>query len=105
MKLLTEEIRKQLPKLGSTDGQGGAAVVQVKFFDPYGSWTWYATEFDGEDMFFGLVDGFEVELGEFSLSELASVRNRFGLGIERDLHFAPRPLSSLSCCPGWLKSA
>lgn len=103
MELLTKEIRERLPELGTTDGQYGNAVVQAKFFDPTGSWTWYATEFDGKDEFFGLVDGFEVELGPFSLSELESVRGRFGLGIERDIHFQPRPLRELTCCPDWLK--
>ena len=30
------------------------------------------------------------ELGYTSLAEMASVRGRFGLGIERDLHFEPK---------------
>ena len=37
---------------------------------PASDWTWYATEYDGEDLFFGLVSGFEVELGYFSRTEL-----------------------------------
>ena len=93
MKLLTKEIEKKLPALGATDSKGDEAVAVVKFFDPCGSWTWYATEYDPETRtFFGLVDGFEEELGYFSLDELASVKNRFGLGIERDLHWKARPL-------------
>jgi hypothetical protein len=95
MKLLTAANRKALPPLGSTDGKGMDAVAVVKFFDPTGSWSWYATEFDGEDTFFGLVHGFEKELGYFSLSELATTKVRFGLGIERDLHFTPTKLSDL----------
>ncbi len=35
--------------------------------------------------------GFEVEIGSFSLSELQTTKVRFGLGIERDLHFRPMP--------------
>jgi hypothetical protein len=35
----------------------------VKYFTPDSNWTWYASEFDGEDTFFGPVAGFEVELG------------------------------------------
>lgn len=89
MKLLTEGIKKAFPAWASTDGQGDSAKVIVKFFDPTGSWTWYATEFDGEDTFFGLVCGHEQELGYFSLSELQSVRGALGLGIERDLHIGP----------------
>ena len=96
MMLLTKANRKDLPALYSQDGKGGDAIAVVKFFDPTGSWTWYATEFDGEDTFFGLVDGHEKELGYFSLSELKSVRGRFGLGIERDRYFTPKPLKEIA---------
>jgi hypothetical protein len=63
------------------------ALAQVKFFISDAQWTWYASEFDGEDIFFGLVIGLEIELGYFSLSELKSVKGPLGLPIERDLHF------------------
>lgn len=95
MKLLTKEIQKKLPALYATDGQGKEAVAHVKFFALGSNWTWYATEFDGEDTFFGLVEGFEKELGYFSLKELESVQY-FGIqGIERDLHWTPRKLSEI----------
>jgi len=85
MKLLTKENLKNLPGLGSTDGQGDQAIVRVKFFTPWMGWTWYATEYDPETRtFFGLVDGFEKELGYFSLDELESINGPFGLKIERD---------------------
>ena len=29
--------------------------MYVKFFDPWSQWTWYATEFDGKNEFFGIV--------------------------------------------------
>jgi len=96
MMLLTQENKKNLPALYSQDGKGTEAVAHVKFFDPCGSWTWYATEFDGQDLFFGLVDGHEKELGYFSLSELSSIRGRFGLGIERDRNWKPRKLSEIA---------
>lgn len=75
-------------------------VPVAKLFSPVGAATWLATELgeDG-DTLFGLADlGFGCpELGSFSLSELASVRLPFGLGIERDLGFASEvPLSSWS---------
>jgi hypothetical protein len=95
MKLLTNEIRRKLPPLGSTEEQGMDAIARVKFFTPDSSWTWYATEFDGKDIFFGLVIGFEKELGTFSLSELESVRGPWGLPIERDRFFKPTPLAEL----------
>ena len=94
MKLLTKEILSKLPPLYSQENNPDP-TVQVKFFDPCGSWTWYGIEFDGKDQFFGLVDGFEEELGYFSLSELASVKNKMGLGIERDRYFKPKPLSEV----------
>tara|TARA_B100001123_G_C15019489_1_gene910920 strand:+ start:163 stop:438 length:276 start_codon:yes stop_codon:yes gene_type:complete len=90
MKLLTKELRRKLPKLGSTEHEEDPVAI-VKYFTPFGNYTWYATEFDGEDTFFGLVDGYVSELGYFSLStfEAASAR------IERDLWFKPTPLSAL----------
>ncbi len=94
MKLLTKASRKQLPPLYSQDGKGGEAVAYVKFF--LGGYTWWATEFDGQDTFFGLVEGHEKELGYFSLSELQSVRGPMGLPAERDLHFHPTKLSEIA---------
>jgi len=41
------------------------------------------------DFLWGIVDGFEVEIGSFSLSELQTARNHLGIGIERDLYFKP----------------
>jgi len=90
MKLLTKENRKALPPLYSNENTKDPRAI-VKFFTPFSSWTWYATEFDGDDTFFGLVDGFEKELGYFTLSELESL----GPKIERDLWFTPTPLSEL----------
>lgn len=55
--------------------------------------TWYALEFDEVDTFFGLIIGFEAELGYFSLSELQAARGPLGLPIERDVHFQPTRLS------------
>jgi hypothetical protein len=96
MKLMTKTVAKSLPALGATDGQGDAAVARVKFFNPTGSFSWFASEYDpATGMFFGLVKGHETELGYFSLAELSAIRGRFGLGIERDLHFTPTTLGDL----------
>ncbi len=94
MMLLTKVNRAQLPALYSQDNLGEEAIVYVKFFTPDANWIWYCTEFSPEDgIFFGLVDGLEVELGYFSLAELKEIRGRFGLGIERDRHWQPRTLA------------
>jgi hypothetical protein len=70
-------------------------VARVKFFTPDAGWTWWASEFDGEDVFFGLVHGAEKELGYFRLSDLRDIRGGFGLPVERDRHFRPKTLREL----------
>jgi len=109
MELLDDESRTKLPALYSNDQLGLKALAQVKYFTPDGDWTWYASEgsyvdedgyFDTDKekvdyLFFGLVIGFEIELGYFSLSELTQVRGALGLPIERDLYFKPKPLGEL----------
>jgi len=97
VELLTKEILSKLPKLYSNEKKNPKDIpIIVKFFDPTGSWTWYATEGEqqnGDFRFFGLVRGFENELGYFSLNELKSVKVGFGLGIERDRHFGKHTLA------------
>jgi len=90
--LIPQEVVDGLPKIGETDGQKDP-LLQVKFFYPDFDWTWYVMEFDGDDEFFGLVDGFEKELGYFRLSELMGNRGTLGLEIGRDMFFTPVVLS------------
>jgi Protein of unknown function (DUF2958) len=91
MKLLTKELIRKIPKLYAQDGEGWNAIAYVKFFALFSDWTWFVTEYDGEETFFGLVIGHEAELGYFSLSELQSLDWR----IERDLYFTPTPINEL----------
>ena len=91
MKLLTEEIKKQLPPMGEQDNSKDP-MVYVKFFCPWNHWTWFGYEFDGDDVLFGYVKGEYAEYGTFSIAELESVRGPMGLRIERDIHFTPKPL-------------
>jgi hypothetical protein len=101
MELLTKELREKFPKLYATEKvPAEEKVVIAKFFQPWGSWTWYAVEFDGEDRFFGLVDGFELEWGYFSLSELQSIKGFGGLGIERDLYFGHPKIKDVPALQG-----
>lgn len=101
MKLLSKEIRKRIPPLYKQENRGDQAIAYVKFFSSTSSWTWFATEGqpmldeEGKEVdfrFFGLVYGHEKELGYFTLNQLASVKLAFGLGIERDMYFSPKPL-------------
>lgn len=93
--LLPSAIREQLPELYSGEEYGLEAKALVKFFTPDSSWSWFASEFDGEDIFFGLVVGLEIELGYWSLAELEEVRGPLGLPIERDLYYEPKTLKEL----------
>lgn len=97
MKLLTKNLKTKLPPLGSTDHLGDAAIAQVKFFSIWSNWRWFATEFDGLDTFFGLVQGQEIELGYFSLSEMQSIRHpRFGISaIERDIDWQCQTIAEI----------
>lgn len=88
MELLSPELRAELPKLYTQDGNSNPTVF-AKFFFPAGSWTWFVTEGepDGDDFrFFGYVVGEFDEWGYFSLNELRSI-DMHGLTVERDLYF------------------
>lgn len=65
----------------------------VKLFTPDGAATWLLSDiYPGDtDFAFGLCDlGLgEPELGDVCLSELAALRGRLGLPVERDRHFTP----------------
>jgi len=97
MELMTQELETVFPALYSQEDKDPKDIkVIAKFFDPCGSWTWYATEYDPKErLFFGYVRGFENELGYFSLDELSSVKGPLGLGIERDLHFGEHTLAEV----------
>jgi hypothetical protein len=91
---IPDEVREKIPRLYATENVADP-TVWVKLFTPDSSWTWFITEYDGEDLCFGLVKGHETELGYFSLAEIAAVRGPLKLRIERDLWFEPKPLSGV----------
>jgi len=108
MKLLTKEIEKRIPKLDSTEITAiHEKRIAVKYFTPDSHWTWYAFEGERDDtgdvIFFGVVDGFEIEMGYFSLRELAAVRGPRGLPVERDLYFGTPKVSEVSELSSWAK--
>lgn len=91
--LITDEQRAQLLANGrqSLEQENFDPAPVVKLFTPDAGATWLLTEIDPDDHdhAFGLCDlglGFP-ELGWISLAEVASVRGRLGLPVERDLHF------------------
>jgi len=89
MKLMTKEIEGKIPALYSQEKVSNPKII-VKFFHPLSDWSWFVTEGDrqedGDFLFFGLVHGFEKELGYFTLKQLEEVKVK-GLGIERDMYF------------------
>lgn len=93
MQLITDEIRRALPRLNANKSTApGDIMIHARFFTPDSSWTWWIAEFDGDDTLFGFVEGFEAEWGTISLAELSSASGPMGLPVERDLHFKPGPI-------------
>jgi hypothetical protein len=97
MTLMDDEISRALPSMGSTEHlPEGQRMVQFKYFDPCGSWTWYAMEFDAiERRFYGLVDGMALEYGYWMLHELEKYEGPLGIGIERDTSWTPKTARSV----------
>jgi len=71
----------------------GNPVAVIRLFHPPSGWEWYIAEADRQTReAFGLVVGQEIELGYFSLDELAEIRP---FRVERDLYFHPCPLKDI----------
>lgn len=94
MKLITEAMRAQLVK-NFIDVENGLSPMDLlpvaKLFYPAGAATWLLayTPPDEPEIAWGLADlglGYP-ETGDIYLPELLEFRGRWGLGIERDLHF------------------
>lgn len=96
--LIPDSIRKQLPKLYSTEKELiGDKVAYARYFFPMGAYTAYLLEYDPKSRIgFGAVTmGYGWELGNMSLDEMEGVKVR-GLGIERDLYFSPKKLYEIA---------
>lgn len=89
MKLITKALEKRFAKVGDQSEKENPIFI-AKFFDPVGSATWYATEYDPNNKICnGYVTGLGYdEWGSFSITEMESIVRPFGLGIERDIHFS-----------------
>ena len=96
MELLTQELIEQIPPLYEQEGKGENALAYVKLCTPDSNFTWFITEYDADEkMCFGLIDGFEKELGYFSLNEIEQIKGSMGLKVERDISFRPTKLKDL----------
>ena len=97
MKLITQEIKSKAPAIGATEMLAADEVkIIAKFFNPAGAGSWYMTEYDPDTgIAFGAANIFELELGEFSIPELAAIKLPMGLSIERDLYFGEHTLADV----------
>ena len=88
MKLITKTLEDHFAQVGDQSEISNPLII-AKFFNPCGSQTWYASEYDKErQICFGYVTGMAFdEWGTFSIQELESLKLPFGLKIERDLYF------------------
>ena len=97
--LMTEKLADTIPALGANSNVADCddILAPAKLFSPYSNWTWYITEMDPETgQCFGLVEGFERELGYFDLSELAETTVFGGVpAVERDLYWEPKTLGEI----------
>ena len=99
--LMTKDLADTIPPMYAnenvSDEDYDAVVARVKLFSPYNGWYWFITEWDAETgQCFGLVKGFETELGYFDLTELSEV-TVFGStpAVERDLDWKPQTLGEI----------
>ena len=97
--LMTKELGDTIPALYANENvkDYDSVLAPAKLFSPYSNWTWYITEWEAETgLCFGLVEGFETELGYFDLTELAEVTVFGGVpAVERDLYWKPTTLGEI----------
>ena len=97
MKILTKEVLDAFAKQGRTGNKSAKDIkIVMKLFNPTGAGTWYLYEKEDDDIYWGFVNLGDIdcaECGTVSMNELMAFRGRFGLGIERDMHFKPLSMS------------
>jgi hypothetical protein len=116
MKLIPKDMEAALLRNGRVrealeqEGKAEADFFPVvKLFTPDAGCTWLLTELDPDDpdIAHGLCDlGLGcAELGSVRISEIESVRGRFGLPVERDLHFVPEHTIAVYARAAWKAGA
>ena len=97
--LMTQKLADTIPAIYAKKkvADYDTVLARAKLFSPYSNWIWFITEMDPETgQCFGLVEGFERELGYFDLTELAET-TVFGdvPAVERDLYWQPKTLGEI----------
>ena len=98
-KLITKELGDTIPAIGANEhvDDYDDVLAPAKLFSPYTGWRRYITEWDAETgLCFGLVEGFETELGYFDLTELAEATVLGNVSAaERDLYWVPKTIGEI----------
>ena len=98
--LMTRTLAAQIPPLGANDeiADLDGVLVPATLFSPYTGWRWYIAEWDAQTgLCFGLVQGFETEVGSFDLTELSEATVLGGVpAVERDLYWKPTALGEIA---------
>ena len=92
MELLTQEDKRQVPRLEMTMGSLDP-MVRVLFHMPMLDWTWYVIEYNGKNEVFALEERERTKWGFYNLDELQDLRGPFGLRVQRAQKYLPMPLS------------
>ena len=88
---MTKEIKEKAEKQYD-EGSDMEQMVVAKYFDAMGDWKWFLMNMgEDEDYCWGIVKGFAVEMGSFSMEELKSMQPR----IQRDMYFEPMKASDV----------
>jgi hypothetical protein len=91
-------IIEAMPTTGKTDGQGTAAIVQLRYFAG-GSGEWLITEKDvgaigdGPEDFQSQAFGLACPFGDAGELGYISIRELINAGAQLDLHWTPKPLA------------
>ena len=97
--LMTKELGDAIPALYANEhvSDFDDVLAPAKLFSPYTGWRWFITEWNPETgTCFGLVEGFEMEIGYFDLTELAEATVLGSVpAVERDLYWQPKTIGEI----------
>lgn len=103
MKLLTKSQEEKLIAnhylQEANNGEIEDMKVVAKIFNPYGTGTWFLSEYDPElQIAFGVADLGFAEMGSFALWELEELKvPPFNMPLERDRHFPENKYTLQEC--------
>ncbi len=100
---LPEDLKELLMEEAKRPDEEKTHIAVVKYFNPSGAGTWWVSEYHdrGDEHiadFYGKckINFPDASLGYVNLKELRDTQLRFGLSIERDYHWVPKPLKEIA---------